>query len=126
MGISCTAARATRRGAGAGSGWASVRVRTCVQLLPVRACRSRLPQGTIYPGQNGYPLDKHGLWISIVGIPEKGTRIGAEDGFGIHGTNDPASIGKAASSGCIRLADEDIRTVFSLLYEQHSTVTILP
>jgi hypothetical protein len=28
--------------------------------------------------------------------------------LGIHGTNDPESIGTAASSGCIRLANEDI------------------
>jgi lipoprotein-anchoring transpeptidase ErfK/SrfK len=29
-------------------------------------------------------------------------------GIGIHGTNDPASIGHAASHGCIRLANWDI------------------
>src|SRR5207249_7189562 len=29
-------------------------------------------------------------------------------GIGIHGTNDPASIGHAASHGCIRLANWDV------------------
>jgi lipoprotein-anchoring transpeptidase ErfK/SrfK len=29
-------------------------------------------------------------------------------GIGIHGTNDPGSIGRAASHGCIRLANWDV------------------
>jgi hypothetical protein len=33
----------------------------------------------------------------------------------IHGTNDPGSIGKAGSRGCIRLADRDIKDVFEIL-----------
>jgi hypothetical protein len=36
-------------------------------------------------------------------------------GFGIHGTNDPRSIGKAASHGCIRLRNRDIRELFSMV-----------
>src|SRR6202034_75938 len=28
--------------------------------------------------------------------------------FRIHGTNDPSSIGKAVSSGCIRMLDSDV------------------
>ena len=34
-------------------------------------------------------------------------------GFGIHGTNRPASIGKNASHGCIRLRNRDIEDLFS-------------
>lgn len=30
------------------------------------------------------------------------------DGIGIHGTNDPDSIGKKASRGCIRMRNEDL------------------
>ena len=48
------------------------------------------------------------------------------DGYGIHGTNDPASIGKAASLGCVRLSDPDIDFVYSLLYEKWSTVEVRP
>jgi len=33
-------------------------------------------------------------------------------GLGIHGTNDPKSIGKAASRGCIRMRNEDIEEIF--------------
>ena len=82
-------------------------------------------QKSIPPGHPDYPLDANGHWIALTGIPEKGTKLTAEDGYGIHGTNDPSSIGKAISYGCIRLSDRDIETVFSMLYEQWSTVRIL-
>ena len=36
-------------------------------------------------------------------------------GFGIHGTNDPRSIGKAASHGCIRMAKADLEELFPLV-----------
>ena len=36
-------------------------------------------------------------------------------GYGIHGTNAPQSIGKAASHGCIRLAKSDLEGLFSLV-----------
>lgn len=35
-------------------------------------------------------------------------------GYGIHGTNDPASIGTAASNGCIRMYNEDIEALFDI------------
>jgi len=34
-------------------------------------------------------------------------------GFGIHGTNQPGSIGKSASHGCIRMRNRDIRDLFA-------------
>lgn len=34
-------------------------------------------------------------------------------GYGIHGTNVPGSVGKAASHGCIRLGEADIQDLFS-------------
>lgn len=36
-------------------------------------------------------------------------------GYGIHGTNDPKSIGTAASSGCIRMQNGDIEELFPLV-----------
>jgi lipoprotein-anchoring transpeptidase ErfK/SrfK len=36
-------------------------------------------------------------------------------GYGIHGTNAPQSIGKAASHGCIRLAKHDLEELFSMV-----------
>jgi hypothetical protein len=35
-------------------------------------------------------------------------RLNLGDGYALHGTDDPASIGKAVSHGCIRLRNEDI------------------
>jgi len=35
-------------------------------------------------------------------------------GYGIHGTNDPNSIGKAVSHGCIRMAKQDVEELFKL------------
>ncbi len=35
--------------------------------------------------------------------------------IGIHGTNNPASIGKAASKGCIRLHNKNIEEIYSLV-----------
>ncbi len=35
--------------------------------------------------------------------------------YGIHGTNAPRSIGKAASHGCIRLAKRDLEQLFNLV-----------
>jgi lipoprotein-anchoring transpeptidase ErfK/SrfK len=36
-------------------------------------------------------------------------------GYGIHGTNAPWSIGRAASHGCIRLRNRDIERLFTML-----------
>jgi lipoprotein-anchoring transpeptidase ErfK/SrfK len=36
-------------------------------------------------------------------------------GYGIHGTNEPNSIGKAASHGCIRMAKTDVQELFELV-----------
>jgi lipoprotein-anchoring transpeptidase ErfK/SrfK len=41
--------------------------------------------------------------------------LGLGNHIGIHGTIDPATIGRAASRGCIHLGDKDIREVFELL-----------
>ena len=36
-------------------------------------------------------------------------------GFGIHGTNEPRSIGKAASHGCIRLRNREVEEFFRMV-----------
>jgi lipoprotein-anchoring transpeptidase ErfK/SrfK len=36
-------------------------------------------------------------------------------GYGIHGTNRPSSIGKAASHGCIRMRIADVEALFALV-----------
>jgi lipoprotein-anchoring transpeptidase ErfK/SrfK len=36
-------------------------------------------------------------------------------GYGIHGTNEPGSIGKAASHGCVRMGKADLEELYSLV-----------
>jgi len=67
------------------------------------------------------PLGEH--WIGLEGI--EGDAVGRE-GYGIHGTIEPDSIGKAVSLGCIRLLNEDVGLLFDLMQPGRSTVTILP
>ena len=38
----------------------------------------------------------------------------SEKGYGIHGTNNPQSIGTAASNGCIRMYNEDVEALFDI------------
>ena len=45
-------------------------------------------------------------------------------GYGIHGTTDPTSIGKAVTQGCVRLNNADVEELFPLLAEG-TTVTIV-
>jgi lipoprotein-anchoring transpeptidase ErfK/SrfK len=44
--------------------------------------------------------------------------------YRIHGTNEPTSIGKSASSGCIRMLNEDVTELYQFVKEG-ATVTVL-
>ena len=46
-------------------------------------------------------------------------------GYGIHGTNNPSSIGTAASNGCIRMYNEDVESLFDIT-SVGTVVRILP
>lgn len=46
-------------------------------------------------------------------------------GYGIHGTNDPSSIGNAASNGCVRMFNEDVESLFDIT-PVGTVVRILP
>jgi L,D-transpeptidase ErfK/SrfK len=39
----------------------------------------------------------------------------SKKGYGIHGTNNPASIGSSASHGCVRLRNSDIKELFEMV-----------
>jgi hypothetical protein len=97
-----------------------------------------LPNVAILPGEPGYPLGPRGLNIKLEGIRQLGTDITANQSYAIHGTSEPASVGTAASRGCVRLRADDIRLVYSALmdyatpgdpkvtWRRYSTVTIRP
>lgn len=59
------------------------------------------PKGIVPPGPSN-PLGTR--WMGL------GYR-----GYGIHGTNAPKSIGKAASHGCIRMRIRDVEELFNLV-----------
>ncbi len=69
---------------------------------------SRIPHPTYYhPGKvigpgKANPLGTHWLGLSV-------------KGFGIHGTNAPRSIGRAASHGCVRMRNSDIAELFGMV-----------
>jgi hypothetical protein len=56
-------------------------------------------------------------------LPGPGNPVGtrwmglSKHGYGIHGTNEPKSIGKAASHGCIRMARADLEEFYALVAE---------
>ena len=68
------------------------------------------PQGVVPHEDPRNPLG--GRWIDLGG------------GIGIHGTNNPASIGRNESEGCIRMGQQDIEDVFDIL-SLGSRVTVL-
>ena len=42
-------------------------------------------------------------------------RLAFREGYAIHGTDDPESVGRATSHGCLRLRNEDMVTLFDLV-----------
>ncbi len=66
---------------------------------------SRLSNPTYYhPGVVIAPGRNNPLGTRWIGLDRRG--------YGIHGTNEPRSIGKAASHGCIRMAKADLEQLF--------------
>jgi lipoprotein-anchoring transpeptidase ErfK/SrfK len=66
---------------------------------------TRIPHPTYYrPGVVIGPGAGNPLGTRWIGLNEKG--------FGIHGTDEPGSIGLAKSHGCIRLRNRDVERLF--------------
>ena len=42
-------------------------------------------------------------------------RLNLGDGYALHGTNVPESIGQSVSHGCVRLRNEDIETLYRMV-----------
>lgn len=69
---------------------------------------SRLTEPTYYhSGAVIAPGDNNPLGPRWIGLSKKG--------YGIHGTNAPHSIGKAASHGCVRMRNRDIVQFFAMV-----------
>jgi lipoprotein-anchoring transpeptidase ErfK/SrfK len=59
--------------------------------------------GTVIPSGKSNPMGTRWLGLNL-------------KGYGIHGTNAPQSVGKAASHGCVRLRNRDVEQLFSMLH----------
>ena len=59
-------------------------------------------KGRIVPPGKSNPLGTRWLGLSV-------------KGYGIHGTNNPASIGHNASHGCIRMRNHDVEQLFEMV-----------
>lgn len=69
---------------------------------------NRLEKPTYYaPGKVIGPGRDNPLGTRWMGLSKKG--------YGIHGTNMPKSIGKAASHGCIRMRQRDLEELFAMV-----------
>jgi lipoprotein-anchoring transpeptidase ErfK/SrfK len=42
-------------------------------------------------------------------------RLNMGNGYAMHGTNQPQSIGQSVSHGCVRLRNEDIATLYAMV-----------
>ena len=42
-------------------------------------------------------------------------RLNMGDGYAIHGTNQPETVGRAVSHGCVRLRNEDIAKLYAMV-----------
>ncbi len=69
----------------------------------------RIPHPTYYaPGKVIPPGKENPLGTRWLGLSQKG--------YGIHGTNQPRSIGHRASHGCIRMRNRDVEELFELVH----------
>ncbi|MCL6446077.1 MAG: peptidoglycan-binding protein [Alicyclobacillus sp.] len=76
-----------------------------------------------YPVATGKPSTPTpvGDWVIIEKTPNPGGSFGSawmrlsipNGGYAIHGTNDPASIGKSVSHGCVRMRNEDATALYN-------------
>jgi hypothetical protein len=86
----------------------------------------RYPDGRVVPiepGQEGREIVSGGNLV----IPPFGTnqrkfkgvlgthRLEMGEGYGIHGTDQPGSIGRSVSHGCVRLRNEDIAKLYDMV-----------
>ena len=88
-------------------------------------------KGTIYPPGPANPLGSR--WIGFYRDCRDRSGFNGQEHLtvkgcataGFHGTNDRASVGRAASHGCVRLFDEHVKELYSLV-RLGTPVTVLP
>lgn len=90
--------------------------------------KNKLENPAYYPPRGGAmiaaddpnnPLGEY--WMALEGV--QGDAVGQER-YGIHGTNEPDSVGSNVSMGCIRLRNEDAAQVYEMLVVRDSVITV--
>ncbi|MBN1512407.1 MAG: L,D-transpeptidase family protein [Phycisphaerae bacterium] len=92
-------------------------------------CKNKLVNPKYHPPRGGATIEADDpenplgeRWIGIEGVAGEATY---QSGYGIHGTIDPESIGRAVSMGCIRLLNEDVEYLYDLLVDAYSRVVVI-
>jgi len=108
----------------------------CIRVYPVGiGADDKTPDGTFVVTKNKLrnppyqPQHKPKSEFKASGAPDNplGTRwIDIGNHYGIHGTIDPASIGRDVSEGCIRMHNKDVEELFDMVVPNGSKVTIRP
>ena len=69
------------------------------------------------PGGPENPLGARAIYLYANGLDTL---------YRIHGTNEPLSIGKAMSSGCVRMLNEDVADLFERVNKGTHVVVLSP
>ncbi len=112
----------------------SVEINLAERTLTVRSQGSIVAQTTVAVGSEEYPTPRGTFYITdkletpepngvygpyalgLSGYSETLSEFGGGDGqIGIHGTNDPGSLGQAVSHGCIRLPNDVVTMLAGVL-----------
>ncbi|MDH3303426.1 MAG: L,D-transpeptidase [Acidimicrobiia bacterium] len=112
----------------------TVEVDLATRTLTVRSAGTVLAQATVAVGSEEYPTPRGTFYITdkletpdpggaygpyalgLSGYSETLSEFGGGDGqIGIHGTNDPSSLGQAVSHGCIRLPNDVVTLLADVL-----------
>lgn len=85
--------------------------------------KSLTPEGTfpmvVKISKPGWKKVPGGVPENPLGARWNGISVNGDNGrtYGIHGTNNPKSIGSHASSGCVRMYNEDVIDLYNTIYE---------
>ncbi len=82
---------------------------TCIKQYPIASGRPHLPSPI-----GDWEITDKGKWGKSFGGRWLGLNV-KWGNYGIHGTTNPTSIGRAASHGCIRMFNNDIKELYEIV-----------
>ncbi len=79
------------------------------------ATKEREPVWTYRGKRYAYGDPQNVLGTRWMGLEPVGTTSALLEGYGIHGTKEPDSIGQAMSNGCVRMLNEQVEELFDIV-----------